>query len=119
MYMNHTLGRYGENLACNYLLKNNYKIIERNFRCKQGEIDIIALDKIKKELVFIEVKTRSNFHFGRPVQSVDINKQKHIINCSKYYIYKNNLINTFLRYDIIEVYVKSYQFQINHILQAF
>ena len=62
MYVNQTLGRFGEEKACNYLKKNNYKIIERNFRCRQGEIDIIAKDLSKNELVFIEVKTRLNFN---------------------------------------------------------
>ena len=44
MYLKHALGKHGEDLACNYLEKHNYKIIERNFRCKKGEIDIIAKD---------------------------------------------------------------------------
>ena len=48
MYFRKEIGNRGENLACKYLNKNNYKIIERNFYCKQGEIDIIALDNTKK-----------------------------------------------------------------------
>ena len=61
--MNHNkaLGKKGEDLACKYLIKNNYNVIEKNFRCKQGEIDIIVKDLSTKELVFVEVKTRSNF----------------------------------------------------------
>ena len=119
MYVNHILGRFGEDKACNYLEKNNYKIIERNFICKQGEIDIIAKDLSKNELVFIEVKTRLNFNFGRPAQSVNYVKQKHILNVSKYYLYKNSIQNTFIRFDIIEVFVKNSEFQINHIIQFF
>lgn len=119
MYVNQILGRFGEDKACDYLEKNNYKIIERNFRCKQGEIDIIAKDLSKNELVFIEVKTRLNFNFGRPAQSVNYVKQKHILNVSKYYLYKNSIQNTFIRFDIIEVFVKNSEFQINHIIQIF
>ena len=117
MYLKKQIGDYGEDLACEYLLKNNYKIIERNFRCKQGEIHIIAKDIKKNELVFIEVKTRLNFHFGSPAQSVNSTKQMHIINASKYYIYKNSLNSCFIRFDVIEVFVKNYQFKINHLKQ--
>jgi len=119
MYVNQQLGQLGEDLASNYLLQNNYKIIERNFRCKQGEIDIIAKDNVKEELVFIEVKTRSNFNFGRPAQSVNNIKQKHIKDAAKYYVYKNSFKNMFIRFDIIEVFVKDYSFKINHIKQIF
>ena len=119
MYVNQTLGKFGEDKACKYLEKNDYIIIERNFRCKQGEIDIIAKDLSKKELVFIEVKTRLNFNFEKPAQSVNYIKQKHILNVSKYYLYKNSIKNTFIRFDIIEVFVKNSEFQINHIKQIF
>ena len=66
MYIKKEIGEIGEKLATNYLIQNNYQIIKRNFTCRQGEIDIIAKDKIKKELTFIEVKTRTNFKYGLP-----------------------------------------------------
>ncbi len=56
MYIKKEIGKIGEDLATSYLIKEKYKIIQRNFICRQGEIDIIAHDTIKKELVFIEVK---------------------------------------------------------------
>ena len=119
MHINQQLGQFGEDIACRYLLQNNYKIIERNFKCRQGEIDIIAKDISKRELVFIEVKTRSNFHFGRPAHAVNTVKQKHITNSAKYYIYKNSINNTFIRFDIIEIFVEDYNFKINHLKQIF
>ena len=76
MYQRHELGQIGEELAALYLERNGYKIIERNFRYKKYEIDIIA--KYNKELVFIEVKTRSNKIYGRPIEAVNNIKQKHI-----------------------------------------
>ena len=78
MYEKHEIGKLGEDIACKYLLQQNYKIIERNFLCKQGEIDIIARDE--KYLVFIEVKTRSNVLYGKPIDAVDRTKEKHIYN---------------------------------------
>lgn len=116
MYFRQEIGRWGENLTCQYLEKNNYKIIERNFLCRQGEIDIIAKDIIQKELVFIEVKTRSNFKYGNPAEAVNPEKQKHMIKAIQYYIYKNHIKNIPIRIDVIEVYIVQ-QCKINHIKQ--
>lgn len=85
------LGDTGEKIARLYLEKNNYKIIETNFRCKQGEIDIIAKDI--KELVFIEVKTRKSIKYGKPVDAVNYYKKNHIYKTAEYYIFKNNIKN--------------------------
>lgn len=113
MYKRHTIGREGEKIASEYLLENNYNIIDRNFRCKQGEIDIIAKDR--EELVFIEVKTRTNKKYGNPIDAVTNLKKKHIIKAIEYYLYLNKLDNIFLRIDVIEVYKKDNKYCINHI----
>lgn len=117
MYLNKDLGKIGEDLACDYLLKNNYKIICKNFLCRQGEIDIVAKDFTKNELVFFEVKTRTNFHYGRPIDAININKQQHIYAAANYYVYKNFIYDTFIRFDVIEVLLKNNSFEINHIKQ--
>lgn len=113
-YERHILGNNGEKIASEYLEKNHYEIIKRNFRCKQGEIDIIAYDSKNREYVFVEVKTRTNFEYGKPVDSVNKMKQKHIVSATKYYIYLHNLENKYIRFDIIEIYKKD-QYIINHI----
>ena len=112
MYERHKLGKTGEEIGTKYLIKNGYRIIIRNFRCRQGEIDIIAQDK--NEIVFIEVKTRKNTNYGYPIDAVDKRKQKHILNASKYYIYINKLEKKNIRFDVIEIYKKD-KFYINHI----
>lgn len=117
MYFRQEIGRWGENLACQYLEKNNYRVIERNFLCRQGEIDIIAIDITKKEIVFIEVKTRSNFKYGSPIDAVNKQKQKHIRQVARYYIYKNYIHNIAIRIDVIEVYLQKQNCKINHIKQ--
>lgn len=117
MFIKQALGVFGEDKACNYLIQNNYNIIERNFRCKQGEIDIIAKDLSKNELVFIEVKTRSSFQYGTPAQSVNNIKKRHIICASKYYLFKNHIKDVFIRFDVIEVFIENYKFKLNHIKQ--
>lgn len=112
-------GKIGENLACKYLEKNHYTIIDRNFRCKQGEIDIIACDTQKKELVFFEVKTRSSLKYGRPSEAVQKTKREHIIAVAKYYYYKNKIHKIPVRFDVIEVFLTNSNYKINHIKQAF
>ena len=118
MYFRREVGIWGENLACKYLREHNYDIMERNFMCREGEVDIIAQDRNNKEVVFIEVKTRSNFKYGNPIDSVDENKQKHIKKVIKYYIYKNHMQNIAIRIDVIEVYIKKEGCQIKHVKQV-
>lgn len=116
MYKRHVIGKIGEDIACQYLVENNYEIIERNFNCRQGEIDIIA--KNKNEIVFIEVKTRTNNKYGNPIDSITYYKQKHILKSVQYYLYKENLENIFVRIDVIEVYNKGEKHYVNHIKNA-
>ena len=115
MYFKHEIGKKGEELATRYLENNGYKIIERNFVAKQGEIDIIAQDK--EELVFIEVKTRTSNLYGNPIEAVNEIKQKHLISTTKYYLYAKHLENKFIRLDVIEVYLRENSYKINHIKQ--
>ena len=112
------IGNYGESSACNFLKKNNYNIIARNYRCKQGEIDIIAKDTKKNELVFVEVKTRSNSKYGTPAQSVTWNKLKHIYNASNFYLFVNKLHDICIRFDVIEVFLQNNFLKINHLKQV-
>lgn len=116
MYNNQDVGKIGEELATRYLEKLKYEIIDRNFACKQGEIDIIA--HTKKELVFVEVKTRRSLCYGRPAEAVTNTKQKHIEKVAKYYIYKNHLENEYVRFDIIEIYIYKDKYTIKHIKQV-
>lgn len=109
------LGKKGETLAKQYLEKQGYQIIAQNFRCLQGEIDIIA--KEKQELIFIEVKTRSTLKYGRPVEAVNQPKQKHMIKAAEYYLYRTKQENQCVRFDVIELYRKEKQLKIHHIKQ--
>ncbi len=109
-------GKFGENKSTKYLEELGYEIICNNFSCMQGEIDIIAKDG--KELVFVEVKTRTNKKYGEAKEAVNKNKQKHLLNAIKYYLYKNKIENALVRIDVIEIYIKKSIVIINHIRQA-
>ena len=73
------LGKLGEDVACRFLTLHKYKIMDRNFRSRFGEIDIIAKDNQGDILVFVEVKTRMNDIFGLPEESVIYSKQQKLI----------------------------------------
>ena len=113
MYNNQELGKLGEDEAVKYLIKNGCIILDRNYNCAQGELDIVALDK--NEIVFVEVKTRRSAYYGEPAEAVNYYKLKHMISSIKYYLYKRNLEDEFIRIDIIEVYIKQDRIKINHI----
>ena len=116
MYERHETGRIGEDIATIYLQQSGYTIIERNFECKIGEIDIIAKDK--NEIVFIEVKTRASALYGLPKEAVDQTKKKHIYRSAEFYIYIRHLENYPVRIDVIEVYKKQGKFKVHHIKNA-
>lgn len=110
------LGKRGEQEAKKYLEKLTYSMVTRNFKCPYGEIDIIAMDK--NELVFVEVKTRCSKKYGEAREAVDKIKSKHIKKAANFYIYKNSLEGKFVRFDVIEVYLKNDKFIVRHIKNA-
>lgn len=116
MNKKYEIGRFGEGKAVKYLKRKGYKILERNFFSRYGEIDIIALDK--KEIVFIEIKSRTNSLYGNPAEAVTNNKLNHIYNTAKYYLYIHNLLNKPVRIDVIEIYIKNKKININHLKQV-
>ena len=95
-------GREGEKIATAFLEKNGYRICETNFRCPLGEIDIIALDE-KRELVFIEVKTRKSRELGYPEQAVGVKKQKKMSQLALWYLQKKKLADANARFDVIAI----------------
>lgn len=116
-----TCGKFGEDTAKNYLSKNGYAILETNYRCREGEIDIIARDG--DCLVFVEVKTRKNADYGAPCEAVGLAKQRKIIMAAQNYMADNN-IDCAVRLDVIEVFYQkragTYRtLRLNHIKNAF
>ncbi len=107
-----------EGIACNFLIDNRATIIERNFRSRQGEIDIIARDE--GYLCFIEVKFRTNDRYGQAVEAVNIKKQIHICRVSKFYLYsKYKSFDLPVRYDVIAISQIEDRYSINWIKNAF
>ncbi|MBQ8391460.1 MAG: YraN family protein [Clostridia bacterium] len=94
-----SIGNLGEEAAVKAIKKQGYKVIERNYRTKMGEIDIIARDG--EYTCFIEVRLRKNNDFGSPADTIDINKQRKIIRTAQYYAVTKKIYDTPMRFDAV------------------
>jgi putative endonuclease len=95
------LGQKGEQIACKALERDGYRIIEKNFRCRQGEIDIIA--EKKGVICFIEVKARSSESFGLPEEAVTVWKQKRLLATAYVYLQNKKIRSKDMRFDVVSV----------------
>ncbi|MBI5047848.1 MAG: YraN family protein [Deltaproteobacteria bacterium] len=110
-------GRQGEELAAAFLKQNGYRILENNFRCRYGEIDIIATEG--KTLAFIEVKTKTNNKFGPPKLAVDFNKQRQLSKTATAYLIQKKLTNYPARFDVVGISIMENETEIELIRNAF
>ena len=117
MHNNKSFGKLGEEAATNHLIENGYYIFAKNYNCRFGEIDIIAIDKKNnRELVFVEVKSRSQDKYGTPVDAVNRNKIRRMYKTAECFIVANHLENSYMRFDVIEIYEKADKMlHINHL----
>ena len=111
------LGKTGEQLAADYLLKKGYRILERNYYYDKAEIDIIA-QKEPGVLAIIEVKTRSSNYFGDPQDFINSSKIKLLVKAANEYVISNNL-NEEIRFDIIAIIKNKTTQKIQHFEDAF
>ena len=111
------LGAWGEETAAGYLKAHGYRIIERNFSCRIGELDLIALDG--DTIVFIEVKTRRSLVYGLPCESITETKKNHILRTIRYYVMVQGIKDRDLRVDVMEVLSKDGSTYVHHIKNAF
>lgn len=109
-------GTRGEVLAARYLEEKGYSIVATNYRCKCGEVDLIVTDQ--NYLVFVEVKLRKSDEFGLPREAVHGRKQQRIIKVASWYMATHQLTDTFIRFDVVEVYDGTKE-SIVHIENAF
>lgn len=95
------VGNEYESIACSYLISKGCEILERNYRNRYGEIDIILKDK--DEIVFVEVKYRKNDKYGDGLEAIGHNKLRKIALLANYYIMEKNLYDKDLRIDCISI----------------
>jgi len=111
------LGKKGEEVALRFLKKNGYKIIEKNYVCKMGEMDIIAREK--DTLVFVEVKTRTSMAFGPPQLAVNSTKQMQLSKVALYFLKEKRLEEVKARFDVVAVLLRPRGDEIELIQDAF
>jgi putative endonuclease len=117
---NKSVGTLGEDMAANFIIARGYRILERNFRCKGGEVDIIARDPENKSLVFIEVKTRRGLSYGVPQLAVTAFKQRQISKASLTWLSLKHLHDSTARFDVIAILLHTDgSNQVEHIKNAF
>ena len=116
MTFHNELGKKGEQLAVDFLIKNGYHIVERNYRFDKAEVDIIA--KQNDILAIIEVKTRSTRDFGNPQDFVKPKQIKNLVKAVDEYVTVNEL-DVEVRFDIIAIVNQNNKYDIEHIEDAF
>lgn len=116
MAQHNELGKKGEELAVEFLLKNGYEVIERNYVFQKAEVDIIA--QKKDILAVVEVKTRSTIDFGNPQDFVKPKQIKNLVKAIDEYVTVNDL-DVEVRFDIIAIVKENRNFKIEHLENAF
>jgi putative endonuclease len=111
-----SFGKQGEDMAVEFLIEEGYEILERNWRFRHIEVDIIA--RKSNQLVIVEVKTRSGNSYGEPYVAVDIRKQRSLIFAAERYIFSQNL-DVDVRFDIISIIIDQGRTALEHIKEAF
>jgi len=112
-----TTGQQAEQLACDYLLKQNLELITKNYHCRRGEIDLIMTDK--NTLVFVEVRYRKSDKYGSALESVNVKKQQKIITTAQYYLSQQSDSFSEYRFDVVALNPSSTRIDITWIKDAF
>ncbi len=117
-HANSGLGSRGEELAASWLEKHGIRVVERNFRCKGGEVDIVARDGATT--VFVEVKTRRTMEYGVPQLALTPFKQRQISKAALTWLLKHRQPDSPARFDVIAIVLESdVTYRIEHIRDAF
>jgi putative endonuclease len=111
------LGKQGERVAEQYLKRKGYKVVERNYRCAAGELDLIVLDR--RVVVFVEVKTRTGHGFGTPLEAVEFRKQRKMIQAAQFFLTAKRLHQRDARFDVVGISWPSGEPVVEHIENAF
>ena len=97
----HELGKWGENVAAQFLQEKGLQILERNWRCEEGELDIIALEN--DTIVMVEVRTRTSDAYGTPEESLTHQKRRHLENSALTYLQEHECLDMLWRIDVIAI----------------
>ena len=113
----YTTGKESEQLASHYLQQHGLILLEKNYHCRQGEIDLIMQDQ--QTLVFVEVRYRKSARYGSALESVDLAKQSRIITTAQNYLQQNKTKHSACRFDVIAISPTTTTPEITWITDAF
>lgn len=113
------LGKQGERAAAQYLQAHAYTVLHRNWRCRFGELDIVA--EHLSTLVFVEVRTRSTISLGTAEESVNLRKQRQVRRIAQHFLHTEKRYDCSIRFDVIALRMQSDGSieDLNHIIHAF
>ncbi|HOW58804.1 MAG TPA: YraN family protein [Candidatus Omnitrophota bacterium] len=97
-----SLGDRGETVACDFLRKEGYEIVQKNYKCKLGEIDVVA--KRRGRIAFVEIKTRTSVQFGSPQEAVNFKKQEKLAKLAEWYLKEKKITNSPIAFDVVAVH---------------
>ena len=117
MKPNQILGQLGEDHAANYLVDRGFQIIERNWRCSAGEVDLVA--RQQDQIVFIEVKTRNGTGYGHPFEAISEQKVLRMRRVAAAWCQANQVAGAKIRLDAIAVLLRGERAAIEHLKQVF
>lgn len=112
------LGKCGEMLAWEHLINNGFTILQKNYTCLLGEIDVVALDEADK-LVFVEVKTRRHHRFGLPEEAVDLHKRRKLVRLAQFYMKEKGRSGESASFAVVSITWKAPKPDIRFIRNAF
>ena len=110
-----SVGRKAEEMACRYLKKQGYRLLERNYRAGHHEIDLVM--RLGDVIVFVEVRARSSAAYGTPGETIGAAKRRFLVMAAERYLMENRLTGAPARFDVTEVYLA--ENRIRHIENAF
>ena len=110
------IGQQGEALAASYLAEQGYNIVQRNWRCPLGELDIVA--EAGETLIFVEVRTRRSHRFGLAEESLTPTKQSRLVDLARTYLQESATLDCSWRIDVVTVQWEAGQPKINHVENA-
>lgn len=110
-------GKAGEGLACHYLEQQGLTLVERNFRCRRGELDLIMRDG--DQLVFVEVRSRRKSGYGTPAETITKTKQNRLVRTALYYLQRRRWCSVSCRFDVIAITLGQNEDAVEWIKNAF
>lgn len=109
------LGRYGERLAEEYLVEKGLRVLDRNWRCQHGEIDLVAFDDASRTLIFVEVKTRTGLGFGTPLEAITQAKARKLYELARMWMKAHSVRASRVRVDGVGVLLGREGRKISHL----